>query len=54
MRKRLLYRYDCQGWTEGEDLRKNDESTAADPAPADVQSAKTIKNRKNGQKLKEI
>ena len=33
---RVLYRYDCQGWTEEEDLRKNDESTAADPAPADV------------------
>ena len=28
----LLYGYDCQG----KDLRKNDESTAADPAPVDV------------------
>ena len=29
---RVLYGYDCQG----KDLRKNDESTAADPAPVDV------------------
>ena len=28
----LLYGYDCQG----KDLGKNDESTAADPAPVDV------------------
>ena len=43
----LLYRYDCQGYADsGEETGtegKNDESTAADPAPADVQSAKTTK-----------